>query len=114
VSSRAIFTGVAYATSILIASSAAIGILNPAVAAGLRAWVLTTYVLGPVIGAIIGVALYTVLFADTSVTEVVELETVTVATTSKRSATTRAKATTAKRATAKKAAPKRRTTSRKR
>jgi aquaporin Z len=47
------------------ASSAAIGLLNPAVALGVRAWVWGTYVLGPVLGALIGVNLYTMLFAET-------------------------------------------------
>jgi aquaporin Z len=38
-------------------------ILNPAVALGLRAWEWGTYVLGPVLGAIIGFNLYALLFA---------------------------------------------------
>ena len=54
--------GLAYMIGIVAASSAAIGLLNPAVALGVRAWVLTTYVLGPVVGAVIGVNLYSLLF----------------------------------------------------
>jgi len=64
VESSAAFTGVSYMIGIMLASSAAIGLLNPAVALGVRAWVWGTYVLGPVIGAIIGVNLYGLLFAE--------------------------------------------------
>lgn len=39
------------------------GIVNPAVALGLRSWVWGTYVLGPVLGAVIGFNLYALLFA---------------------------------------------------
>lgn len=61
---RAAFTGVAYSTGVYIASAAALGLLNPAVALGARAWVWGTYVLGPVIGGIVGINLYTLLFAE--------------------------------------------------
>ncbi|HWB39557.1 MAG TPA: aquaporin [Candidatus Saccharimonadales bacterium] len=66
VTSVAAFSGIAYALGIIAASSgsAAIGLLNPAVALGIRAWVWGTYVLGPVVGALIGVNLYAYLFAD--------------------------------------------------
>jgi len=57
--------GIAYMLGIIAASSAAIGLLNPALALGVRAWVWGTYVLGPVLGAIIGVNLYGLLFAET-------------------------------------------------
>jgi len=60
---RASVGGVAFLLGILAASVAAIGIVNPAVALGARAWVWGTYVLGPVLGAIIGVNLYGLLFA---------------------------------------------------
>lgn len=60
---RASFTGLALTVGIIAASTASIGILNPAVALGINAWVLGTYVLGPVLGAIIGVNLYALLFA---------------------------------------------------
>jgi aquaporin Z len=56
--------GLSYMIGIIAASSAAIGLLNPAVALGVRAWVWGTYVLGPVLGAVIGVNLYGLLFAD--------------------------------------------------
>jgi aquaporin Z len=56
--------GLSLMLGIIAASPAAIGLLNPAVALGARAWVWGTYVLGPVIGAVIGVNLYSLLFAD--------------------------------------------------
>jgi glycerol uptake facilitator-like aquaporin len=59
----AAFAGVSYMVGIVAASSAAIGLLNPAVAFGVRAWVLGTYVLGPIIGAVIGINLYNLFFA---------------------------------------------------
>ena len=58
------FTGLALMIGVVAASPAAIGLLNPAVALGVRAWVWGTYVLGPVLGAIIGVNLYALLFAE--------------------------------------------------
>jgi aquaporin Z len=57
--------GLSLTVGIIAASSAAIGILNPAVALGIKAWVWGTYVLGPVIGAVVGVNLYAMLFATT-------------------------------------------------
>ncbi len=59
---RSSVSGLAYAIGIVAASSAAIGLLNPAVALGAKAWVWGTYVLGPVIGAVIGINLYVLLF----------------------------------------------------
>jgi aquaporin NIP len=56
--------GLAYMIGIVAASPAAIGLLNPGVALGARAWVWGTYILGPVLGAIIGVNLYSLLFAE--------------------------------------------------
>jgi glycerol uptake facilitator-like aquaporin len=58
------FAGLAFMLGIIAASSASIGLLNPAVALGVRAWVWGTYVLGPVLGAVIGVNLYGLLFAE--------------------------------------------------
>jgi aquaporin Z len=55
--------GLAYVIGMLAVSEVAIGLLNPAVALGARSFVLTTFVLGPVIGAVVGVNLYTLLFA---------------------------------------------------
>lgn len=59
-------SGLTYATSlfvgIMIAATAAAGFLNPAVALGLRSfdWV---YILGPLVGALVGINLYGYLFA---------------------------------------------------
>lgn len=58
--------GLSLMIGIIAASSASLGLLNPAVALGVRAWVLGTYVLGPIIGAVIGVNLYALVFADTA------------------------------------------------
>jgi glycerol uptake facilitator protein len=63
VTAVAAYTGAAYTLGIIAASSASIGLLNPSVALGIRAWVWGTYVLGPVIGAVVGVNLYGWLFA---------------------------------------------------
>lgn len=58
------FAGLALMIGIVSASTASLGLLNPAVALGVRAWVLGTYVLGPILGAIVGVNLYALLFAE--------------------------------------------------
>jgi glycerol uptake facilitator-like aquaporin len=60
---KAALVGAAYMLAIVAASVAAIGLVNPALALGARAWVWGTYVLGPVLGTIIGVNLYGLLFA---------------------------------------------------
>ncbi|MEI6755753.1 MAG: aquaporin [bacterium] len=59
-------SGLALMIGIIAASSGSLGLLNPAVALGVRSWVLGTYVAGPIIGGIIGVNLYGLLFADSS------------------------------------------------
>lgn len=63
--------GTSFVLAMLVASSASgIGLANPALAVGSRAWEVFgqngwgNYVLGPVLGAIIGVNLYGLLFAD--------------------------------------------------
>jgi glycerol uptake facilitator-like aquaporin len=58
--------GLSLMIGILAASSASIGLLNPAVAFGVRAWVWGTYVLGPIVGAIIGINLYHWLLAESA------------------------------------------------
>lgn len=60
----AAFIGLSLMLGVIAASPAAIGLLNPAVALGVRAWVWGTYVLGPVIGAVLGINLYYYLFAE--------------------------------------------------
>lgn len=85
--------GISYMVGIVAASSASIGLANPALALGVRAWVWGTYVAGPVLGALLGVTLYGLLFArpealtggnlnttviETSVTEILPIEKVAV------------------------------------
>lgn len=57
--------GVSIAVAIMVASIASAGLLNPAVALGVGSWVWGTYVLGPVLGSVIGFNLYALLFAPT-------------------------------------------------
>jgi hypothetical protein len=49
----------------MVASVAAAGTLNPAVALGARSWEWGTTLLGPILGAVIGFNLYALLFAPT-------------------------------------------------
>jgi glycerol uptake facilitator-like aquaporin len=65
----ATIAGISFAVGVVVASAASLGIINPAVAIGARAWQFWgsngwgTYALGPVVGAVIGVNLYGLLFA---------------------------------------------------
>lgn len=63
---RAFVIGASFTAGILVASIASAGLVNPAIALGMRAWELGTYVLGPILGAIIGFNLYALLFAPTN------------------------------------------------
>lgn len=62
--------GLGFIVALIVASAASIGLANPALAVGARAWEvigtqgLGNHVLGPVLGAIIGVNLYGLLFAN--------------------------------------------------
>ncbi len=62
--------GVGFIIAIIIASAASVGLANPALAVGARAWTVFgnngvwNYAVGPALGAIIGVNLYGLLFAD--------------------------------------------------
>lgn len=56
--------GLGVVVAMVAASTAGIGLANPALALGVRVWVWSTYVLGPVIGAVVGVNLYGLLFTD--------------------------------------------------
>jgi len=58
--------GGSFFLGVLIASVVSGGLLNPAVALGLRSWGWGTFVLGPVLGAVIGFNLYALLFAPTN------------------------------------------------
>lgn len=55
--------GASLVVGILVASVASSGIINPAVALGTQNWAWGTYVLGPILGGIIGFNLYALLFA---------------------------------------------------
>ncbi len=66
VGKAAFVVGASLVLGIFIASVGSAGILNPAVALGMRSWQLATYVLGPVLGAVIGFNLYALLFAPVS------------------------------------------------
>lgn len=63
VGKAAFVVGASLVLGILVASVASAGLLNPAVALGVRSWEWGTYVLGPVLGGIIGFNLYALLFA---------------------------------------------------
>lgn len=56
--------GGAFALGIIIASVSSNAFINPAVALGAHAWGWGTMVLGPVVGAVVGVNLYNILFTD--------------------------------------------------
>lgn len=58
----AVAVGAAYFVAILIAATASSGYVNPAIALGQRAWG-GVYVLGPLVGGLIGVNLYTYFFS---------------------------------------------------
>lgn len=60
---RAVTVGGGFALGILVASAASNGFINPAIALASNGWSWGTTVLGPVLGAIIGVNLYGLLFA---------------------------------------------------
>ena len=55
--------GLAYMIGSIAASPASLGLINPAVALGVHAFIVKLYLLGPVLGAIVGVQLYNLLFA---------------------------------------------------
>ncbi|HVC36292.1 MAG TPA: aquaporin [Candidatus Dormibacteraeota bacterium] len=95
VGNSAAVIGIAYALGIILASVAGIGIINPAVALGTRAWTLWgsmgwgTYVLGPVLGAIVGVNLFGLLFAPKAALAVAKVATPKARTTRKKATTRR-------------------------
>jgi glycerol uptake facilitator-like aquaporin len=59
----AALVGASLTVGILCASFVSGGIINPAVALGFHQWVWGTYVLGPILGAVIGFNLYALFFA---------------------------------------------------
>lgn len=62
-SKAAVVIGVSFALAIIVAAAGSGGIVNPAVALGAHSWVWGTFVLGPILGSIIGFNLYGLLFA---------------------------------------------------
>ena len=58
--------GLALALGMIVASIVSSGFINPAVALGVRSWGWGTYVLGPVVGAIVGVNLYDLVFGSSN------------------------------------------------
>lgn len=60
---RAVTMGASLSLGILIATFASNGALNPAVAVGVHSWSLA-YVVGPLVGAVLGMNLYAMVFAD--------------------------------------------------
>lgn len=70
--SKAVAIGGGLTAGSLVASLGSAGVMNPAVALGLHQWGWGTYVLGPVLGAIVGFNLYNLLFVETELAEVAE------------------------------------------
>lgn len=58
--------GMAVLVGMVAASSAGYGLINPALALGVRSWNWGSYVAGPAVGAVVGVNLYAYLFATES------------------------------------------------
>lgn len=58
--------GLSLMLGVLVSAAGSGGIVNPAVALGAHSWVWGTFVLGPLLGGIIGFNLYSLLFAPTS------------------------------------------------
>jgi glycerol uptake facilitator-like aquaporin len=85
----AVSVGAAYFVAILIAATASAGYINPAIALGSRAWS-GVYVLGPLVGGLIGANLYMWFFSDAEpVARAVRSVSVKRTTTSRRTATKR-------------------------
>jgi glycerol uptake facilitator-like aquaporin len=60
-----VMIGAAYFVGIVIAATASAGYINPAIAIGSRAWS-AAYVLGPLVGGLLGVNIYNYLFSTTA------------------------------------------------
>lgn len=66
----ALTVGGSLAVGILVAGVASNGVLNPAIALGIQSWD-KAYVVGPIVGSVVGMNLYAMLFAgDTSLVKV--------------------------------------------
>lgn len=109
---KAATIGLGYAGAIVIASAASIGLVNPGVALADRAWDIWgstgwgTYVLGPVVGALVGFNLYAWLFTD-------QMKLSALRAGVRSASSTTARTTTVKKTTTKKAPAKKKTTKRK-
>lgn len=75
--------GATLVVAMVLASGAGIGLINPALALGMRAWVWGTYVLGPVVGAIVAFNLYTIVFDSEGLTVLKSIKISTTTTTKK-------------------------------
>lgn len=58
----AVTVGLALLVGVVVAASAANGFINPAIALGLQSWS-KSYILGPIAGAVVGMYLYSLLYA---------------------------------------------------
>lgn len=86
--SAAVTVGAAYFIGILIAATASAGYINPAIALGNRAWS-SAYVLGPLVGGLVGVNLYAYFFDTAPVAAARTAVSVTRRTTTRRTTTRR-------------------------
>ena len=71
-SAKALTVGSGLTIGAWIASLASAAFLNPAVAAALQQWNIFTYMVAPVLGAVLGMNLYNLLFVTTEVAEAEE------------------------------------------
>lgn len=69
---KAFMVGGGLTAGALVASLGSMGVLNPAVAFSVHQFGWGTYVLGPVLGAVVGFNLYNLLFVETEVAEAAE------------------------------------------
>lgn len=113
-SKKAALYGGGLSLGIIAASAASAGILNPAVALGANAWTWGTFVLGPILGGIIGVNLYGLLFAPAVVVVATATTQPSAVTAPVAVSTATKRKTTARKTTAKKPATRKKSTTSKR
>ena len=112
---KAFMVGGGLTAGAIIASLGSAGVLNPAVAFSVHQFGWGTYVLGPVLGAVVGFNLYNLLFVETEVAEAAEAKAEAAEAKVVKPAvkTVAAQRATAKKSTARKTSAKRKTTSKK-
>ncbi len=112
---KAFMVGGGLTAGAIIASLGSAGVLNPAVAFSVHQFGWGTYVLGPVLGAVVGFNLYNLLFVETEVAEAAEAKAEAAEAKVVKPAvkTVAAQRAAAKKSTARKAPAKRKTTSKK-